>query len=110
MVGDQNVLWLEIPVIDAQRVAMLDSIEDLEEDLLGQLVVANILSALRDIQEEVALGAIFKNDEDAVRVVHDLEHRDHIAVRGGLVVETDFPLLILYLAPLQWGPVRVELA
>lgn len=72
IVGDKDVLRLEVPVEDPQVMAVLDGIQDLKEHLLGEFVLTNILTTLCDVQEEIALRAVLKNNIDAVRVVHNL--------------------------------------
>lgn len=78
MVGDQDVLRLQIPVVNSKLMAVLHGIQDLEEDLLGKFILTHIPTTLRDIQEEVALGAILQNNIDAVGIIHNLKHRHHI--------------------------------
>jgi hypothetical protein len=72
IVGDKDVLRLEVPVVDPQVMAVLDGIQDLKEHLLGEFVLTNILTTLCDVQEEIALRAVLENNIDAVRVVHNL--------------------------------------
>lgn len=89
---------------------MFNGIQDLEENLLGQVILTNILASLGDVQEQVTFRAIFENNVDAIRLVHNLEHLDHIAVCGCQVVETNFTLLVGNLSALQRGSIHVELA
>jgi hypothetical protein len=39
----QNVLWLQVPMEDTERMAVLDSVDNLQEDFTNQSIVANVL-------------------------------------------------------------------
>lgn len=45
-------------MIDPQAVAVLYSIQDLEEDALGKVILTHILAALRDVVKQVPFRAI----------------------------------------------------
>ena len=47
----EHVLRLEITVVDAQRMAVIDRIEELEENVLDQVVPAKITSLLQNLAE-----------------------------------------------------------
>ena len=49
LVGDQNVLRLEIPVVDSNRMAVLNSIQDLKESTFGPVIITNELALLSDV-------------------------------------------------------------
>src|SRR5689334_10744783 len=59
-VGDKNVLWLKVPVINPKVVAVLYSIKDLEEHALGKLVLTNILSTLSDVEKKITFRAVLQ--------------------------------------------------
>lgn len=97
-------------MVDSPVVAVLDGVQDLEEDSLGKLILANVLSALGDVVEEIAFGAILQNNIDAVGAVHDPEHGDHVGMFRCLVVESNLAPLESGLPAVQGGPIGVELA
>jgi hypothetical protein len=101
LVSDKNVLRLQIPVVDSDRMAVLYGIQDLEKGALDQVFVADILALLGDVGEQVTFWAVFHYDISAVRSVHDLDQRDYVWVCTSLVVKLDFPLLELPLARLK---------
>ena len=49
LVGDQDVLRLQIPVVDSNRMAVLNSIQDLKESTFGPVIITNELALLSDI-------------------------------------------------------------
>lgn len=53
-------------MIDSNRVAEVDGIENLEEDGLGHEVVSDIVSSLGDVREQVAFWAVLQNNKGAV--------------------------------------------
>jgi len=82
-------------------VAVLDSIEDLEEDAASEGIVTQIPLLLGNLGEEVALRAELEDDVCALRRIQNLQHRDDVGVLADLVVELDLPLLEAALARLQ---------
>jgi hypothetical protein len=73
LVGDQDVLRLEVPVVDSNRVAVFHGIQDLKESTLGQSIVAYILALLGDVGEQITFRAVLDDDVGAVNGVHDLD-------------------------------------
>lgn len=49
MVGDQDILWLEVPMIDSNGMAKLDGIQNLEKSPLGKGIVPYIMPSFRNI-------------------------------------------------------------
>lgn len=49
LVGDQDVLRLQIPMVDSDGVAIFNSIQDLEEGTLSPVIVTNELALLSDV-------------------------------------------------------------
>jgi hypothetical protein len=49
LVGDQNVLGFQITVIDSNGMAIEDSVQDLQEGVLGEGVVSNVTAMIRDV-------------------------------------------------------------
>ncbi len=101
LVGDENVLRLQVAMVDPQGMAILNGIQNLQEGMLGQLVVAHEQARLGDVGEQVTLWAKFHHDEGAVRAVQDAEQRDHIGMLASLVMESDLPALEASLSLVQ---------
>jgi len=49
MVGDQDILWLEVPMIDSNGMAKLHGIQNLEKSTLGKGIVSYIMPSFRNI-------------------------------------------------------------
>jgi len=49
LVGDQDVLRLQVPVVDSNGMAVLHGIQDLEESSLGKSIITNILALFGDV-------------------------------------------------------------
>lgn len=101
LVGDQDVLRLEVPVEDVVGMAELHGIQDLKESHLDESVIANEHTSLRDVSEEIAFGAILHDHIRAVVCFEDLYHGDDIGVSAGLDMEVDFSLLEFLLTGFQ---------
>jgi hypothetical protein len=97
----QYVLRLQVPVIDSDGMAILDSIQDLEESPLGKSIITNILSLFGDIRKEVTFGAVLNNNICAVWGVHDLGKGYHVGMGAGTMVELNFSLLEFSLTRLE---------
>lgn len=100
-VRDQNVLGLEIPVVDADGMAVHDSIQDLKKSLLGEKIITNKVASFRYAGEQVAFWTEFNDHERTVDAVHDADQRHNIGMTAGLVVELDLPLLELALSGIE---------
>ena len=82
-------------MVDAVLVAVLDGIEDLDEDVLEELVVAGVQAALNEGMEEVAARAVLQNDvEELLGLVIAVEAAD-VWVVGDLHMRTELALLEL---------------
>lgn len=97
-------------MVDAELMAVFHGVQNLEEDLLGKIILPNVLTALRDVQEKIPFRTVFKDHVDAIGIVHNLQHRHNVLVCRCQVVQTNFPLLVSNLATFQWGSVGIELA
>ena len=93
-------------MVDSNRVAVLDSVQDLEEGALGHGIVSDVLGLLGDVGEQVTFWAVFNDYVCAVGGIHDLDQRDDIGVSAGLVVQLDLTLLELSLARLKTNLVK----
>ena len=101
LVGDQDVLRLQVPVVDSNGMAVLDSIQNLEKSPLGKGVVTDILASFGDVGKEITLRAVLNDNVGAIWRVHDLHQGNHIGMGTGLVVQLDLTLLEPALAGLQ---------
>lgn len=95
LVSDEDILWLQVSVVDSNRMAVLHGIQDLEEGPLDQILIANVLALLSDVREQVTFRAVLHYNVSAIRSIHDLDEGDYIRVSTRLVVELDFSLLEL---------------
>lgn len=73
IIGNQNVLRLEIPVVDSKGVAILDSIQELEEHVLGESIISNKAASFSDVAEKVTFRAVLDHNECAVGAVQDAQ-------------------------------------
>lgn len=110
MVGNQNVLRLQVPVVDPKSMAVLNGIQNLKKDSLGEIILTHILSAFGDVVEQISFRAILHDNVGAVMVIDDFEHRDHVGVCRGRVVQPYLPGLERDLSSVQRSSVGVELA
>lgn len=106
MVGDQDVLRLQVPVVDSQGMTELHGIQDLEKSMLGQVVVADEVALVGDAGEQVAGGTELKDHIGAIRGIHDAHQGRHVGMLAGQVVQADLALLELQLAGIQTGLVE----
>ena len=96
----EDVLWLQISVVDTERVAVLDSVEQLQEDVLDEAIVPKIAAAMQDLGEEIVIRRIIHNDICVGALVHNAVEGDHARVCRGELVQGDFADVDLSLA---WG-------
>ena len=71
MVGNQDILGLQVSVINPDGMAVLHRVQDLQKGVLGQLIVANKSTVLGNIGEEVAFRTVFNHDKCAIRAFKD---------------------------------------
>jgi len=93
VIGYQNVLGLQVPVVDPNGVAELDSVQKLKEDMLGQSVVAHKTALFSNIREQIAFGTVFDDNECAVWAVQNPHEGNDIRMLAGLVMQSNLPLL-----------------
>ena len=67
-------------MVDAQRVAVIDRIEELEENVFDEVVSAKITSLLQDLAEEITIRTVIHYDEGAIFLLNDTMERDNIRV------------------------------
>lgn len=94
----EDVLWLEIPVVDAKCVAVVNGVEDLQEDLFDQSIVADVLLSaapkrttyslvLGNHPKEIPFVAVVHDGKDKVTLFNDLVHGDDVGVAACKLVE-----------------------
>lgn len=93
IVGEEDVLRLQVPMVDTNGVAILDGIQDLEKGVLGQLIVADKVAEFGNVGEQVALGTILNHAISALRAVQDAKQGEDIGMLAGLVMEGNFAFL-----------------
>ena len=76
-------------MINTQRVAVFNCIEQLQEDVLDEFILAKIPALVEDLGEEVTVLAIIHNDVCKIFVLDDTMEGNDIGVSGGEFVETD---------------------
>ena len=60
-------------MIDVQGMTVIDSVQDLQENTLCQVIVTDVAASFGDVGKEVAVGTILDNDKGAVGRVDDLD-------------------------------------
>jgi len=76
-------------VINTQRVAVFNRIEQLQEDVLDEFILAKIPALVEDLGEEVTVLAVVHNDVCEIFVLDDTMEGNDIGVSGGELVEAD---------------------
>lgn len=90
----EDVVRLQVTVVDPVLVAVLDGVEDLDEDTLEELVVAGVDEALHHGVEEVAARAEVEDDVDEVVALVRPVDGDDVRVVLDDEMSGDFPLLV----------------
>jgi len=76
-------------VINTQRVAVFNRIEQLQEDVLDEFILAKVPALVEDLGEEITILTIVHNDICEIFVLDDTMERNDVGVSGGELVETD---------------------
>ena len=69
--------------------AVFNRIEQLQEDVLDELILAKVPALVEDLGEEVTVLAIVHNDVSEIFAIDDTLEGDDVGVSGGELVETD---------------------
>ena len=77
---DEDVLWLEVSVVDAQTMAVVDGVNQLEEDRGDEPVVAEVAVLLGDHRKQVARRDVVEHDIDDRGCLDDPAESDHVRV------------------------------
>lgn len=80
-------------MVDAQAVAVVDGVEDLEEDAANEVVVAEVLLTLCDHAKEVAFLAEGQDHVDDGVLLDDVVQRDDVGMMRCQRVQRDLPAL-----------------
>jgi hypothetical protein len=71
MVGDQNVLWLQVPMVNSNGMAKANSVQNLQKSMLGQRIVANEAPSFRNVREQVAFRTKLDDHKGAVGAIQN---------------------------------------
>lgn len=93
MVSHQDILRFEIPVVDSNRVAIHNSIENLEESLLGEEIITNKVASFSDAGKQIAFRTEFNDHEGTVNRIHYANQRHDIGMTACQMVKSDLSLL-----------------
>ena len=69
--------------------AVFNRIEQLQEDVLDEFILAKVPALVEDLGEEVTVLAIVHNDVSEIFAFDDTMEGDDIGVGGGKLVEAD---------------------
>ena len=94
----EDVLWFKVAVVYAEGVAVFDGVEELEEDVLDEMVLAEVATVVEDLGEEVAVGGKVHDEVGVVVLLDDAVEGDDVGVGRGEAVEGDLAHVELALA------------
>ena len=80
-------------MVDAETVAVLDRINDLQEDVLDEVVAAEVTRLFGDLAEEITVGTVGEDDVDAGRGLDYVMQGDYVRMGGSESVKCDLPSL-----------------
>jgi len=73
----KDVLWLQVPMIDTESMAIFNCIEQLEKDVLDEPVVPKIAAAMQDLGKQIVVRCIVHDDVSVVELFNDTMKGDH---------------------------------
>jgi hypothetical protein len=76
----EHVLRLKITVVDAQRMAVIDRIEELDENVFDQVISSKITALLQNLAKQITIRAVIHDDEGAIFLFNDTVKCDNIRV------------------------------
>jgi len=94
----ENVLWLQVAMVDAKAVAILNCVKQLQKYMPDQDVVAEVAAVVENLREQVVVRSIVQNDIGAVTFLNHAVESDHVGVRAGDLMECYFTDMDLSLA------------
>jgi hypothetical protein len=86
----QHILGFEVPVVDAEGMAVLNSIEQLEEDMLDEEVIAEIAATMKDLGEKVSVAGVVHNNVRVIVLFDNAVKGDNVRVRGCKLMQGNF--------------------
>lgn len=101
MVGDQDVLRFQIPMVDPDGMAILDSIQNLKKSMFGQLVVTHKVALFSNVGEKVAFRAEFNDDKRAIWAVEYADQGYHVGMLTSLMMKSYLSSLETMLSGIQ---------
>lgn len=101
VISNQNILGLEVTVVDPDGVAELNSVQQLEEDVLGKSVISNETASLGNVAEQITFRAVLDYNKCAVGAVQNAHQGNHIGMLAGLVVHGNLSTLEALLSRVQ---------
>lgn len=103
LVGHQDIFRFQVAMVDSQGMAILDRIQDLEERMFGQVIIA-VLAFVCDVREQVAFRTEFEDHKSAVGVGDDSQERDHVGMLAGPIVKGYLAFLYTSLSSIETEP------
>ena len=88
LVGDQDILRLQIAMVDSHGMTEQDGIQDLKERMFGEIVVSDKTALFSDVGEEVAFRTKLEHHKGAVRAVENAYQGDHVGVLTSSMVKS----------------------
>jgi hypothetical protein len=91
-------------VEDSNGVTELNSVEYLQECLLGEMIVSNKVAMLGDVGEQVAFRTELEDDECTVGAVENTDEGNHVGMLTCPMVELNLSTLDTPLARIKASP------
>lgn len=103
LIGHQDIFRFEVAMVDSHGMTILDGIQNLEERMFGEVIVA-VMAFLCYVREQVAFRAELQDHESTVRVGDDSQQRDNVGMLTGPVVKCYLLFLNTSLASIKTEP------
>lgn len=94
----EHVLWLEIAMVDPERVAAFDGVEKLKKDVLNEIIITEISAAMQNLSEQVAVASVIHDNKRVLVVLDDTMEGHNVRVRRGQLMKSNFANVELPLA------------
>ena len=75
---EQNILWLQVAVADAERVEIFEAVNNLAEEPRGLLV--RQAPVLNEVVEELAVRRVLEHDVEITRALEDVDQLEKVGV------------------------------
>ena len=76
-------------MINTQRVAVFNRIEQLQEDILDEFILTKVPAPVEDLHEEITALVVVHNDIRKIFVLGDTKEGNDAGMSGGQLVEAD---------------------